>query len=588
MPKWLAPSFLAKAFILVACVLILHKTLNSSISISSWLTRSGGGSHQSSSELKQDDECTTYECQTSPRRLLVTEGGILKLRSDIEVRIVRPESPNPALALQDRMQAIKDRMQQRINVKTVWTKEEEALRQWVWRDGQVQPHQSLIDAVQQLSDDDVKLYDWTVQAWHRVNAGSGVGLGTRSPTESSIAQGKVDTTKMPIVKTSGSKPKMALLAKRLQLEPGSGSPLCKSQLKAFQAYKHQHEQTLQGIRAPYFLEHYLPHTETAGSLPDRLLGLASTMLLALASKRTLLVDWQAPMPVDLLFDSPLNIDWSFPFVADAEKVHPIFGDDALTAQRKEVGATGLTKSEIDAGLPGVEWTNYDTKWLRLLLDRDAIFRSFDYQEIGPNLNNLGFKHATAMHCVTNSFLAPKPEALAFASQYAALLMAPAVFSVGIQIRTREPGEPFPSANTAIPASSYRGFFKCANDIATKHASSTQRVIFYLVTDSDTVNSVALEEFGDNLIVSNLEPSLAFDSGMEDVRLFEDVDKKNVMNAAMDGIVELWTLASSDFQVITQGSAFGKFAAMLTGIEGRTVALAANSPEASVDCTSDQA
>ncbi|KAK4053737.1 hypothetical protein OIV83_001393 [Microbotryomycetes sp. JL201] len=527
-----------------------------------------------------------YECLTSPRRILVSEGGILKLRPDVQVRIVRKEAPGPAVALQDRVNAIRDRMQQRMQTKQGWTKEEEALRGWVWRDGLVQPHESLNNAIDQLSESDRKLYDWTVKAWTQVNSGSGVGLDVRSPQEKMAAQ-SAEPGPMPDAPTSGAKTKQALLGRRLRLEQGRRSPLCKQVTKAILAYKHQQEQILQSARAPLFLEHYLPHTELTGSLPDRLLALASAALLAVASKRAFLVDWQAPMPIDLLFDSAIGIDWSYPFVPDAEKAHPIFGDESTTIQRKEVGSPGLTKAEIDAALPEVEWTDYDIKWLRLLLDRDAVFRTFDYSSIGSALLTLGFKQETALHCAVSSFLAPKSATLAFASRYAALLLNPSVFSVGIQIRTRGPDEPFPPPESAVSASAYRGFFKCAAQMAQKHAVAAQKIVYYLVSDSDTVNAVALEEFKDNVLLSSFE-AMAVDSSMDDVKPFEHDKQKHTMNAAMDQVAELWTLASSDFQVVTKGSAFGKLAAMLTGIEGRTVALAAGTAEENVDCSVDNA
>lgn len=72
------------------------------------------------------------------------------------------------------------------------------------------------------------------------------------------------------------------------------------------------------------------------------------------------------MPFDLLFDSAQGVDWSFPFVSEAEKAHPIFGDSALTSQRKEVGATMLKKSELDAVLEEIEWGDEElSKWLRV-------------------------------------------------------------------------------------------------------------------------------------------------------------------------------------------------------------------------------
>ncbi|KAM0792227.1 hypothetical protein ACM66B_004923 [Microbotryomycetes sp. NB124-2] len=582
MHRWLAPSFVVKVAALVVCVWIVNWSLSSSPSTTArraWISRQ-------SPRPSADEECTTYECLTSPQRILVAEGGILKLRPDVQVRIVRKEAPPPAIALQDRVNAIRDKMQQRLQTKQGWTKEEEALRGWVWRDGLVQPHESLASAVNQLEPNDRKLYDWTVKAWTKANSGSGVGLGIRSAPEK-LAEKDLEPGTMPQGPTSGAKTKQALLGRRLQLEQGHRSQLCKQVTKAVLAYKHQQEQTLQGARAPLFLEHYLPHTETAGSLPDRLLALVSASLLAIASKRAFLVDWQSPLPFDLLFDSATGIDWSYPFVPDAEKAHPIFGDESTTIQRKEVGAPGLTKSEIDAALPEVEWTDYETKWLRLLLDRDAVFRTFDFFGVGQTLQAMGFKHGTALHCAVASFLAPKPAALAFASRYAALLLNPSVFSVGIQLRTREPDEPFPPPETAVPASAYRGFFRCADQLAQKHASPSQRIVYYLVTDSDTVNTIALEEFQDNVVVSNFD-SMAFDSSMDDVREFQHDKQKQMMDAAMDQVAELWTLASSDFQVVTKGSAFGKLAAMLSGIEGRTVALQAGTSENQVNCAADNA
>ena len=100
----------------------------------------------------------------------------------------------------------------------------------------------------------------------------------------------------------------------------------------------------------------------------RFLGMVSTFLYSILTKRAFSVSWQQPAPFDTLFDSP-HIDWSRPF-SNTTKTLPqrIYQNETLVRGRKEINAHNWEEEKIDEFFPGFigNYSNGgNTSWLQV-------------------------------------------------------------------------------------------------------------------------------------------------------------------------------------------------------------------------------
>lgn len=106
---------------------------------------------------------------------------------------------------------------------------------------------------------------------------------------------------------------------------------------------------------------------------------------------------------------------------------------------------------------------------------------------------------------------------------------------------------------------HSSFFTCAAQVAERYALPSQRVIYYLVSDSEALKADALAKFPDKVVVSGLkakhtDPLLKLGGKKSDTK---EKKERDVMEGAWDSVVESWSLAETDFRIITEQSGFGK-------------------------------
>jgi hypothetical protein len=93
------------------------------------------------------------------------------------------------------------------------------------------------------------------------------------------------------------------------------------------------EQILNGEREPRFVEYTCPEHGACGGLADRMMGMVTTFLYAVASNRAISLTWEQPLPLDMIFDSPF-VDWSNRFLpAPSPARHPIYDNQTLINSR---------------------------------------------------------------------------------------------------------------------------------------------------------------------------------------------------------------------------------------------------------------
>lgn len=109
---------------------------------------------------------------------------------------------------------------------------------------------------------------------------------------------------------------------------------------------------------------------------------------------------------------------------------------------------------------------------------------------------------------------------------------------------------------------HSSFFTCAAQVAARYALPSQRVVYYLVSDSEALKADALAKFPDKVVVSGLkakhtDPLLKLGGKKSDTK---EKRERDVMEGAWDSVVESWSLAETDFRIITEQSGFGKIGA----------------------------
>lgn len=113
------------------------------------------------------------------------------------------------------------------------------------------------------------------------------------------------------------------------------------------------------------IEAHIPSTERCGGIADRLLGIATTFLYALVTRRIIAINWQNTIPFDLLFDSPHGIDWSYPFVQAAEEEHPIYGRKESVESQERIYVMQWTRDKLDEFFSTTDWINKPARWIRV-------------------------------------------------------------------------------------------------------------------------------------------------------------------------------------------------------------------------------
>ncbi|GAA6013116.1 hypothetical protein JCM10207_006177 [Rhodosporidiobolus poonsookiae] len=445
-----------------------------------------------------------------------------------------------------------------------YREDEDDWRAFQWR--APEPHESLKRMVAALTPDELALRDWIKQLHHQPPAG-GLGLGSSSSSPSFPPAPALDLAPIPSF-DAGNLDKYASLI--VQAESGHAGK-CEG-ATWLDSYAKMHREMLSGEREPRFISYHCEQGINCGGLGDRLLGMTSAFFFGLVTNRAFLAEWQSPIPLDVVFDSP-HVNWTYSSYTSA--AHPILGDkhlvdaaaelDIIHFDRLSVDMTFGTRSWQGKGkklMPGFERRDlaYQSPWIKMFTNRGMIYRSFKYKHLQKSIDRLGLQPTNAFACISQYLFRPKPPALDLIAEYTSVLALPSVFSVGIHIRTGDRSmkdlEWDRSQNTV---KRHTQFFRCARELASTYASPSQRIVFALVTDSAALKADAIKSFGDRVVVTDMQPQHVH-------------QKSGHANGVFSAVVEDWILAKTDMLVATQDSGFGKLAAFMHARENSTVTI----------------
>lgn len=313
-----------------------------------------------------------------------------------------------------------------------------------------------------------------------------------------------------------------LLAEEVSLANGH-PPQCTASAKAwFDDYAAKHGQIVaaaargQGFGRSKFITYICQAGINCGGLGDRLLGMTSAFLYALVTGRAFHTEWQSPIPIEAVFDSPW-IDWSFSSFGNWTPA--LLRDDDMLDSARELDLIHYSAPEMDdafgtrswdAELPAELTPHYEDRdlafaapWIQLFNNRGFVYRSFSYEPVRQRLHDLGLQPHSAFSCILSYLFEPKPSARDFIQRYTSIFSLPSVFSVGIQIRTGDTSMKDAEYDKVNTVELHNSFFQCASELAEEYATPEQKIVYFLVTDSQHLRKDAAARFGDTIVTSGL-------------------------------------------------------------------------------------
>ncbi|GAA5895382.1 hypothetical protein JCM5296_002392 [Sporobolomyces johnsonii] len=451
-----------------------------------------------------------------------------------------------------------------------WSEEDKQLRNYSWATPDA--HESLQRIVSDLTPAQRRTREWLWHTRQRSMGATGVGLGASDRAEPIRPAPTAPTHKSfprpsegPGLFVNGSLTKYSELLQ----EWHTGRPVEVCEKGTWEdEYTALHAEMMRGEREPSLLEYACLKEEGCGGFADRFLGMVSAFLYSILTKRAFTIAWEQPSPFDLVFDSPY-IDWSRPFSpTSTTPLRTVHANQTLLDARKDIQAFNWGAQQVDEFFPHFV-ANYsdgkDSPYLRLKMNRGVSIRSFHYPTIAPRLHSLGLRLTTAYSCLLNYLIRPKAAALAFITQYTSVFSLPEYFVIGIQIRTGDASLISASDDVLNTVKVHKNYFTCAEQVAQTYAHPSQKVIYYLVSDSHALEEDALRAYPDKVVVTGLRQN-----HVETVIAGWGEAWKDAADASMRTIAESWIFAGTDFQILTLHSGFAKIPTWLRGKQGSTI------------------
>ncbi|KAI5478721.1 putative glycosyltransferase [Pseudohyphozyma bogoriensis] len=435
---------------------------------------------------------------------------------------------------------------------------------WSW--GHHEPHVTLTKMLDDLHEDDKATWDWLVQAREISNRGTPIGLSASDPPEP-IRERRASGGRGPGQYREGSPEKYGKLAS--EWRTGQKVTACSTKDWAHR-YAEKHQGVVNGTIKPELVEFVCRRNGECGGVADRLLGTVSSFALSLLTDRAFFVSWEFPVPFDLVFDSP-HIDWSTPYhVEESNNVNPFYKDQHLANGPWVANTYNQFIPEIDKTHQDLfenKWWNHP--WVEYAGNRGMVLRMFRQAYSARSLYLLGLNPDSAYSCLTDYLIRPKLDVNNFISQYTSFFQLPSIYTISIQIRTGDASMHKADVELENTVEKYQHYFRCADQIASTRARRDQKVVYYLLSDSEHLKADALARYPDKVVVSGLGASHPLEDDGTQKEAFTTAD------GMQDAIAESWIQESADFMIITMRSGFGKIQSFRRGQDGTTISLPRN-------------
>jgi hypothetical protein len=321
----------------------------------------------------------------------------------------------------------------------------------------------------------------------------------------------------------------------------------------------------EGMLAGRILPKFLVAVPNLSGMADRIIGLTTVAMLAIANDRAFQIGNRIPLPLfDIAFYGP-NIKWNRP--TDPEWLIEPLKYRALIRNYND----SILQSGMFYGVNTIEDLPLQDRLLREKLDtiaqanstfvlmsnnRGKTIRMFENHNYRLRLSRYGLNPDNAFGCILNFLMAPKPQI--FAPFYPQLMTMSnmSILRIGIQIRA---GDQLlmSNGNHTVNIHDYMTFFRCAQQIESFAQHPGQQSIWYLMTDSLALRQEAKKKFGNKLLV-------AMNATVEHTSKEDNVCKENCTvsdRGFQDAAAEWWMFGWSDYFVISKYSGYGRSAAM---------------------------
>lgn len=104
-----------------------------------------------------------------------------------------------------------------------------------------------------------------------------------------------------------------------------------------------------------------------------MLGMTSAFFFGLLTQRSFLAEWQSPIPLDVVFDSP-HVNWSSSSFTSAS--HPVLGEKSLVDATAELDIIHFDRLSVDATFGSTSWNPKKDKQLTVGFEkRDLAYQS---------------------------------------------------------------------------------------------------------------------------------------------------------------------------------------------------------------------
>jgi hypothetical protein len=316
--------------------------------------------------------------------------------------------------------------------------------------------------------------------------------------------------------------------------------------------RHAHvcRQILNGSAPPAYVV-----ASASTGLADAMVGMVTVFYYALVTRRALL--WHHTMSqLDAAFIEH-HIQWHTPHEVRARvqqlQQQPdgtVVGDQRGSMVKYKLRAIDMVRQFETGNLSNL---GRGFEWVLFKAHRGLTYQLFNNPYHKEQLHNWGLRPETAFGCVLNYIVKLQPDIMQHYSAAFRQLSDPSVLKIGMQIRT---GDDTLATQGIQHIGQYHAFFSCAEEVeASRIAAYPGGVLWFLITDSQTLREHAQELYGAKLLFLN--DSKLGHIGHRDRKSRCGVSRIDALRSAA---AENWLFALADVHIISKQSGFGRTAA----------------------------
>lgn len=267
-----------------------------------------------------------------------------------------------------------------------------------------------------------------------------------------------------------------------------------------------------------------------GGLADSFAGLASSVLVAMVSKRRLYIDW--PDAASVLYSPLLPEIWDVE-EDETEWLHLTGGNQSFDNIFSQV----LTNTNL----------------IKVSGNRGFVHHFFSSRQYRSYKDELGIWPSCAFGCLVGPLLDWKPLVRSAFRTEIEILSNPDIFSVGIHVRVFNKGGNLVQReqNGGVNIDKFAPLFTCAEQLTYRFKGKKQ-VKWLLISDSQKLKRMAAKKYGKKILTT--------DVFIGDIMHYDKVQSDVRSSALGSAVGEMWLLGFADKLVVMDRSGYGRVGA----------------------------